>query len=86
MFEYKTNEDQQNKIYARYLEFCNLRRIHIERIKFSYYYKKNTMRVEAKNYDKRIVLDTLFEYQIPLAKTDTFLNQRSFMPFLVVIK
>jgi hypothetical protein len=40
MFEYKTDEDQQNKIYARYLEFCNLRRVCMERIKFSYNYKK----------------------------------------------
>jgi uncharacterized protein YtpQ (UPF0354 family) len=29
----------------------------MERIKFSYNYKKNTMRVEAKNYDKRIEFD-----------------------------
>ena len=57
MFEYKTDEDQQNKIYARYLEFCNLRRVCMERIKFSYNYKKNIMRVEAKNYDKRIEFD-----------------------------
>jgi hypothetical protein len=61
MFEYKTDEDQQNKIYARYLEFCNLRRVCMERIKFSYNYKKNTMRVEAKNYDKRIEFDMFFE-------------------------
>jgi hypothetical protein len=54
MFEYKTNEDQQNKIYARYLEFCNLRLVYMKRIKFSYNYKKNTMRVEAKNHHKRI--------------------------------
>ena len=54
MFEYKTNEDQQSKIYVRYLEFCNLRRVHIERIKFSYNYKKNTMGVEVKDHDKRI--------------------------------
>jgi uncharacterized protein YtpQ (UPF0354 family) len=57
MFECKTDEDQQNKIYVRYLEFCNLRRVCMERIKFSYNYKKNTMRVEAKNYDKRIEFD-----------------------------
>jgi hypothetical protein len=57
MFEYKTDEDQQNKIYVRYLEFCNLRWVCIERFKFSYNYKKNTMRVEAKNYDKRIEFD-----------------------------
>lgn len=54
MFEYKTNEDQQNKIYVRYLEFCNLRRIHIERIKSSYNYKKSTMGVQVKDHDKRI--------------------------------
>lgn len=53
MFEYETNEDQ-SKIYARYLEFCNLRRVHMEHIKFSYNYKKNTMRVKIKDYDKRI--------------------------------
>jgi hypothetical protein len=57
MFECKTDEDQQNKIYVRYLEFCNLRRVCMKRIKFSYNYKKNTMRVEAKNYDKRIEFD-----------------------------
>jgi uncharacterized protein YtpQ (UPF0354 family) len=53
MFEYETNEDQ-SKIYVRYLEFCNLRRVRMERIKFSYNYKKNTMRVKVKDYDKRI--------------------------------
>ena len=57
MFEYKTDEDQQNKIYVWYLEFCNLKRVCMERIKFSYNYKKNIMRVEAKNYDKRIEFD-----------------------------
>lgn len=54
MFEYKANEDQQSKIHARYLEFCNLRQVYIERIRFSYNYKKNTMRIEAKNNDKKI--------------------------------
>ena len=32
MPEYRTNEDQQNKIYARYLEFCNLKWVHIEHL------------------------------------------------------
>jgi hypothetical protein len=54
MFESRTNDDQQSKIFARYLEFCNLKQVHLERTKFSYDYKKNTMRVEAKNHDKRI--------------------------------
>jgi hypothetical protein len=54
MLECRTDEDQQSKIYARYLEFCNLKWVRIERIKFSYNYKKNTMRVETKNHDKRI--------------------------------
>jgi hypothetical protein len=54
MLECRTDEDQQSPIYARYLEFCNLKWVRIERIKFSYNYKKNTMRVEEKNHDKRI--------------------------------
>jgi uncharacterized protein YtpQ (UPF0354 family) len=54
MFERNANEDQQSKIYVRYLEFCNLKRVRMERIKFSYNYKKKTMRVEARNHDKRI--------------------------------
>ena len=57
MHEYRTNEDQQNKIYTRYLEFCNLKWVHIEHTIFSYNYKKNTIRVEAKNNDKRIEFD-----------------------------
>jgi len=54
MSECRTMDDQQNKVYKRYLEFCNLKRTHIEHAVFSYNYKKNTMRIEAKNNDKRI--------------------------------
>ena len=54
MFECRTVEDQQSEIYVRYLEFCNLKWIRIEHTKFCYNYKKNTMRVEAENHDKRI--------------------------------
>jgi hypothetical protein len=54
MFKCKTDEDHQNKIFARYLQFCNLKWDYIEHTKYSYNYKKNTMTVETENHDKRI--------------------------------
>jgi hypothetical protein len=54
MFEGRTVEDRQSEICARYLEFCNLKWIRTKHTKFCYNYKKNTMRVEAENHDKRI--------------------------------
>jgi hypothetical protein len=57
MFECRTVEDQQSEIYARYLEFCNLKWIRIKHTKFCYNYKKNTMRIEAENHDKSDFID-----------------------------
>jgi hypothetical protein len=50
MCKCRTDEDHQNKILGRYLEFCNLERDHFERVNFSYNYRKNTMTIERENH------------------------------------